>query len=303
MRDIFICHAGEDKEEIVRPMVESFNQAGISCWYDEAEIKWGDSVVQKVDDGLASSRYVIVVFSINFIQKNWPQRELNSVLNQEATTGEVKVLPLLVGSQEEKRQILNQYPLLNDKLYLPWDGNLRNIVTALQSRLNPDEASQMKQIKSHTLGLNVPLPKIKKEFTQRDKDLFLKNSFVIIKDYFQNALQALSQQYQEVDTDFTEVHNFKFISTIYVRGEIGNKCKIWIGGLSSSDSIAYHEGEFAMDGDNSFNDMLSIEDDEQSLGLKPSMMWHGGYQDEREKILTAEGGAEYLWKKFTNSLG
>jgi len=63
MRDIFICHAGEDKEEIVRPMVEAFSQSGISCWYDEAEIRWGDSIVQKVNEGLAASRYVVVVFS------------------------------------------------------------------------------------------------------------------------------------------------------------------------------------------------------------------------------------------------
>lgn len=303
MRDIFICHAGEDKEEIVRPMVEVFSQAGISCWYDEAEIKGGDSVVQKVNEGLASSQYVIVVFSINFIQKNWPQRELNSVLNKEASTGEVKVLPLLVGSEGEKRQILSKYPLLNDKFYLPWDGNLRNIVTALQSRLNLSKPSEVEQFKATTLGLKIPLPKIKKEFTQRDKDLFLKNSFLIIKEYFQNALQEFNHQYQEVDTDYTEVHNYKFIATIYIRGEIGNKCKIWIGGLSSSDSIAYHEGEFAMDGDNSFNDMLSIKDNEQSLGFKPSMMWHGGYQNNREEVLTAEGGAEYLWKRFTNNLG
>jgi hypothetical protein len=48
MRDIFICHAGEDKDEIVRPMAEAFSQAGISCWYDEAEIRLGDSIVQKV---------------------------------------------------------------------------------------------------------------------------------------------------------------------------------------------------------------------------------------------------------------
>src|SRR5208337_2974813 len=98
MRDIFICHAGEDKDEIVRPMVEAFSQSGISCWYDEAEIRWGDSIVQKVNEGLASSRYVVVVFSPAFVQKNWPQRELNAALNQEASAGEVKVLPLLVGS-------------------------------------------------------------------------------------------------------------------------------------------------------------------------------------------------------------
>jgi hypothetical protein len=196
MRDIFICHAGEDKDEIVRPMVEAFTQAGISCWYDEAEIQWGDSITQKVNEGLAMSRYVVVVFSSAFMHKNWPQRELNAVLNQEASTGEVKVLPLLVGSEEEKRQILMQFPLLNDKRYLPWDGDLRNIVKALLPRLSHGKSAVPGQvaITPPTFGLRIPLPKIKKQFSQRDKDLFLRNSFAVVKGYFQNALQELSRQ-------------------------------------------------------------------------------------------------------------
>ena len=305
MRDIFICHAGEDKDEIVRPMVKAFSQSGISCWYDEAEIQWGDSIIQKVNKGLSSSRYVVVVFSPAFVHKNWPQRELNAVLNQEASTGEVKVLPLLVGSEEEKRQILKEFPLLNDKRYLPWDGDLRSIVNALLSRLHPEglPASGQREATAPAPGLRVPLPKIKKQFSQRDKDLFLRNSFVVVRNYFKNALQELSRHYQEVETDFAEVHNFKFLATIYMRGDVANKCKIWIGGLSSSDSIAYQAGRFAIEGDNSFNDMLSVEEDKESLGFRPSGMWYGSQQSEREKILTAEDMAVYLWRRFTDSLG
>jgi hypothetical protein len=286
-------------------MVEAFSQSGISCWYDEAEIRWGDSIVQKVNEGLASSRYVVVVFSPAFVGKNWPQRELSAVLNQEASTGEVKVLPLLVGSEEEKQQILRQFPLLNDKRYLPWDGDLRSIVKALMSRLRPDEVSASGSFSTSTpaLGLRVPLPKIKKQFSQRDRDIFLRNSFIVVKGYFQNALQELSRHYQEVETDFAEIHNFKFIATIYVRGEVANKCKIWIGGLSTSDSIAYQAGQFAIEGDNSFNDMLSVADDKQSLGFRPSGMWFGSQQNDRESILTAESTAEYLWRRFTDNLG
>ena len=305
MRDIFICHAGEDREEVVRPMVEAFGQAGISCWYDEAEIQWGDSITKKVNEGLAMSRYVVVVFSSAFVHKNWPQKELNAVLSQEASTGEVKVLPLLVGSEEEKRQILTQFPLLNDKRYLPWDGDLRSIVNALLPRLGHGELAGPGRVSATppALGLRIPLPKIKKQFSQRDKDLFLRNSFTVVKGYFQNALQELSCQHQEVETDFSEVHNFKFLATIYVRGEIANRCKIWIGGLTSSDSIAYQAGRFNVESDNSYNDMLSVTDDKQSLGFRPSGMWLGSQQYVHDELLTAERAAEYLWYRFTDNLG
>ncbi len=99
-KDIFICHASEDKRDVVRPLVHAMDKAGISYWYDEVKVRWGDSITEKVNEGLRTSRYVIVVLSESFISKNWPQRELNSVLNIEASSGEVRVLPLIAGSSE-----------------------------------------------------------------------------------------------------------------------------------------------------------------------------------------------------------
>jgi len=115
---------------------------------------------------------------------------------------------------------------------------------------------------------NIPIPKIRKGFTQRDRDLFLKQTFKVIKDYFQKALMKLQTQFSEVDTDFTEIHSTKFITKIYYQGNIRSQCKIWIGGFSTSDSIAYSEGQFNIDMDNSFNEMISIEDDGLELKLK-----------------------------------
>ena len=139
MKDVFICHASEDKQEVVEPLVAAFKQANISYWYDKAEIKWGDSITKKVNEGLSISRFVIVILSSAFLDKNWPQRELYSVLNMEATSGEVKILPLIVGTnKQEPQDILQELPLLNDKAYLSWDGsNIQGIVSALSERLLP----------------------------------------------------------------------------------------------------------------------------------------------------------------------
>ena len=137
MKDVFICHAREDKQEVVEPLVAGFKQVNISYWYDKAEIKWGDSITKKVNEGLNISHFVIVVLSSAFLDKNWPQRELNSVLNIEASKGEVKILPLVVvTNKQEPQDILKELPLLNDKAYLSWDGsNIQEIVSALSERL------------------------------------------------------------------------------------------------------------------------------------------------------------------------
>ena len=132
MKDVFICHASEDKPGVVVPLVDAFEKANISYWYDKAEIKWGDSITKKVNEGLRISHFVIVVISKAFLSKNFPQTELYSTLTREISSGEVKILPLIVKyNDEEKREILESLSLMQDKLYLTWDNNPNKVIDAL----------------------------------------------------------------------------------------------------------------------------------------------------------------------------
>jgi hypothetical protein len=245
-----------------------------------------------------------VVFSPAFVQKNWPQRELSSVLNQEASSGEVKVLPLLVGNEKKEKEILAKYTLLNDKQYLPWDGDAHAIVDAILSRLGRGGTSAKNKPASSQGGpsVRIPLPKIRKKFTQRDRDLFLRNAFTVVKQFFKEGLEQLERQNEELDTDLAEVTNFKFLSTIYLNGEVAACCKIWLGSPSSSAAIAYYEDKSYTDSDSSYHDMLYVADDEHALGFKPSGMWFRAPEYQRDELLTAEQAAEYLWRRFTERL-
>ena len=152
-------------------------------------------------------------------------------------------------------------------------------------------------------GGRIPLPKIRKKFTQRDRDLFLRNAFTVVKQYFAKALSELERANNQVETDFSEVTNIKFVSTIYIDGEVVARCKIWLGGPSSSDAIAYYEGQSHNDTDSSYHDMLSVADDEQALGFKLSGMWlRGAEYTKALRLLTPEQVAEYLWRRFTERL-
>jgi hypothetical protein len=127
-RDIFLCHASEDKSAVVRPLASAFERDGFSVWLDEAEIAWGDSITSKVNEGLKLSRYVVVVLSRAFLAKNWPKQELWAVLSIEARTGQVKVLPILVGTHADVEYFLAEFPLLDGKRYLLWDGAPQPVV-------------------------------------------------------------------------------------------------------------------------------------------------------------------------------
>lgn len=108
---------------------------GIQAWFDEVEVLWGDSLSQKINEGLKMSQFVVVVLSPAFVGRHWPERELNAALNIEGSTGEVKMLPLLVGTPAQRKKILEEYPLLNDKTYIVWDGTGQAALEALQQRL------------------------------------------------------------------------------------------------------------------------------------------------------------------------
>lgn len=137
MKDVFICHASEDKEEIVEKIVTDFQENGISVWFDKSEILWGDSITEKINEGLKISRYVIVVLSKNFLKKDkhWPKREMNAALNIEATLGQKKVLPLLVGDVNDRKEIIEELALQNDKRFMVWDGTTNKLIYEFKQML------------------------------------------------------------------------------------------------------------------------------------------------------------------------
>lgn len=111
--DVFISHASEDKESVVRPLANALVNKGLKVWYDEFELKIGDSLRRKIDRGLAKSRFGIVVLSKDFIRKGWTNYELDGIISK-ANTGEQVLLPIWHGIT--KQEVLDYSPSLADKV-------------------------------------------------------------------------------------------------------------------------------------------------------------------------------------------
>jgi hypothetical protein len=91
--DVFISHASEDKGEIVRPLATALRDGGLRVWYDEFELKIGDSLRRKIDMGLAKSRFGVVVMSKEFFRKGWTNYEMDGIVTR-AVGGEQVLLPI-----------------------------------------------------------------------------------------------------------------------------------------------------------------------------------------------------------------
>ncbi len=113
--DLFISHASEDKEELVRPLAVALEGLGVKVWYDEFTLKVGDSLRRSIDGGLSNSRFGTVVLSSSFFAKNWTQYELDGMTAKEMD-GRKMILP--IWHKVTKSEVIKFSPTLADKVAL-----------------------------------------------------------------------------------------------------------------------------------------------------------------------------------------
>jgi len=112
--DFFISHASEDKDEIARPLAELLEALGFKVWYDEFALKLGDSLNQSINNGLAASKYGVLILSHNFFAKHWPKRELDGLVAIETASDESRILPIWHNLTHQ--EIATYSPALADKI-------------------------------------------------------------------------------------------------------------------------------------------------------------------------------------------
>jgi hypothetical protein len=91
--DVFISYASEDRQALVEPLVSLLAGMGLSVWWDQFELTAGDSLIEKITLGLSRSRYGVVVLSHDFLDKPWPQYELQGLTARDIV-GDKVVLPI-----------------------------------------------------------------------------------------------------------------------------------------------------------------------------------------------------------------
>jgi len=135
--DIFISHASEDKDVVVRPLAECLRSLGLKVWYDEFTLLLGDSLRQSIDYGLANSRFGIVVLSPNFLAKNWPRKELDGLFSREAE-GEKVILP--VWHNIDQTELSKHSPMMADRFAVSTSKGLDAVVKEIMKVVDPYSA-------------------------------------------------------------------------------------------------------------------------------------------------------------------
>lgn len=132
--DIFISYASEDRQDVAQPLYNHLKSIGKRVWFDQSEIKLGESWVQKINDGLANSKYGLFIISPIFIQKYWTTKELRS-FQSSMQSNEERILPIL---HNLGRDDLRQFPFLNELQNCPTDIGFDKVVQRIMQRIEPE---------------------------------------------------------------------------------------------------------------------------------------------------------------------
>jgi hypothetical protein len=110
--DVFLSHSSKDKA-IVRDVAERLRADGLRVWFDEWEIKPGDSIPAKVEEGLERSRVLVLCMSANAFGSDWATLEGQTFRYRDPLNKERRFIPLRLDDAQIKGS-LAQF------LYIKW---------------------------------------------------------------------------------------------------------------------------------------------------------------------------------------
>ena len=111
LRDVFLCHAWDDRKESAKQLHDLLEEKGITVWFSEKDVLLGSSLLREIDKGLAKSRVGIVLVTPSFLKRikgeGIADKELSALLARdllvpivhETTYDELREVSPLLGSR------------------------------------------------------------------------------------------------------------------------------------------------------------------------------------------------------------
>lgn len=127
--DVFISHAHEDKR-VAGPLARALeDEEGLAVWYDDDRLELGDGLRRSIDEGLAKSRFGVLILSPHFFASDWTATELDAL----AATARRKLLPVRHELTTEELERVS--PTLAGRLSVSTEDGLDRVCEAIVGAL------------------------------------------------------------------------------------------------------------------------------------------------------------------------
>src|SRR5271156_6760521 len=91
--DVFLSHSSKDKP-VVRAIAERLRKDGLRVWFDDWNLKPGDSIPAKIELGLEQSRVLVLCMSANAFGSDWAQLESYTFRFRDPLNKDLRFIPL-----------------------------------------------------------------------------------------------------------------------------------------------------------------------------------------------------------------
>lgn len=311
MIDLFFSYAHEDEEmrnqlEIHLSMLKRTGL--VRAWHDR-RIGAGKDLDREVSQHLESADVVLLLLSPHFLASDYCyETEARRALELHAERKAV-VIPIILqpcdwlhspfqklrASPRDGKPIA-KFPNVNDA-FLEVTQDIREAAESLGKGPAPPTVDAVR-VAQREPGVRSSNLRLKRTFTDRDRDAFVDDAYAYIEKFFENSLAELSQRNLGTAFRFQKLSPTGFTAAIYVAGSKRTSCHIWLPGKSSfGGDIVYASNDSTAT--NSINDGVVVDDDGYQLGLKTSGL---SLRSPNDSLLTAHGAAEHFWSDFISPL-
>lgn len=138
LRDIFLCHAWDDRKEAAKELHDLLESKGVSVWFSEKDVLLGSPLLREIDKGLAKSRVGIVLVTPALLRRIQNQgiadKELSALLAREL------LVPVVHNTTHEALREIS--PLLASRSGLSTaEDTMEKIAAKLAELVTPEDES------------------------------------------------------------------------------------------------------------------------------------------------------------------
>jgi hypothetical protein len=318
MATLFFSYSHRDqglRDELERHLSLLKRQGVITAWHDR-RIGAGGDVHGEISRHLESADIVLLLVSSDFLASDYcMDREMTKAIER-AKAGECTLIPVILrpcddwmsapfggfGATPPDGRPVSMYANQDEALSLI-AADIRKAAQRYTSNQAPPAgpkgagSSEVGDASAEGYPRSSNL-RLRRKFSDRERDTFAEESFAFISRFFQGSLRELEKRNPQVQSKFTQLDARSFSAAVYEGGRRIATCSVWYGGgRGLGAGILYsNSGEGA---GNSYNESLSVEEDGHTLSLKPLGMASYG---ESKQALSQEGAAELYWSLLIRPL-
>jgi hypothetical protein len=294
--DVALSFAGEDRA-FAEEIAEALRAAGVHVFYDDfyAADLWGQDLgVRLRDIYKAGSRHCIMIISQAYLEKMWTGWERQQAIERLIEErGRAYILPVrldgFIGAIPGLSGAISYLSVRRHEAQRVADTYLAKIGKS-GARKEPFPLT----------SVNLHTPKLKREFTDKERNAFLAGAFDEIVRTIEGFEREVHRDQPSFECEVERVSSRKAIFTLYRSGTEITKLKIWRSGTFGAEAIGFAHGRHVdVASDTSYNESFSVVDDSGTLKLSPMGMMDFGAGP---KVMSPHQAAEHLWGGATKHL-